>query len=95
MNIQYIKSGGFYSYAYWYFSKPETNVYHSSGHPPLEKLGSPRTKKCIAALKSKSCRAGTLSGGESSSLTCCTQVTKHKKVPAFETVTGYTGYNYI
>ena len=69
MNIQQIESGEFYSYAYWYVCKTDTSVYHSSGHPPLEKLGSPRTKKCITALKSKSRRAETLSGGESSSST--------------------------
>ena len=46
-----------------------TNVCHSSGHPPHKKLGSQRTIKCITALKSKSRRAGILSGGESSSWT--------------------------
>ena len=69
VNIQQIESGEIYSCASRYVCKTDTNVYQGSGHPPLEKLGSPRTKKCITALKSKSRGAGALSGGESTSLT--------------------------
>ena len=37
VNIQQFESAEFYSYPQWYVSKTDTNLYHSSGHPPLEK----------------------------------------------------------
>ena len=40
VNIQQIETGEFYSYVYRCVCKTDTNVYHSSGHPALEKLGS-------------------------------------------------------
>ena len=69
MNIQQFESVEFYSHAYWYVGKTDTNLYYSSVHPPLEEMGSPRIKKCTTTLISKILRAGTLPGGESSSST--------------------------
>ena len=43
----------FYTGAYRYVSKSDNNIYHSENHPPLESIGSPKTKKCVAAYRQK------------------------------------------
>ena len=43
----------FYTGAYRYISKNDSDVYHSENHPPLESIGSPVTKKCVAAYRNK------------------------------------------
>ena len=51
--LHFSKNHDNYYSAYRYLSKTDKNITHSKGHPNLEQIGSPRTKKCISAYREK------------------------------------------
>ena len=53
VSVHFSASHDSYYYAYKYISKSDEEVFKSPGHPNLDDIGSPRTKKCIAAYRKK------------------------------------------
>lgn len=45
--------GCLYINAYRYVTKKDNQIFHSDGHPNLRDIGSPRTKKCVAANQNR------------------------------------------
>ena len=73
------KHDSYYS-AYRYVSKKDPNVFHSPNHPDLQEVGSPKTKKCIAAFRKKCSdkrkAKSSASADNAQTQTCCDQASK-------------------
>ena len=46
ISVHFSHHDGYYS-AYWYISKYDENIFHSTGHPNLDEVGSPRTLRIV------------------------------------------------
>ena len=51
--VNFSESTENYYAAYRYVCKTDENVAHSSNHPDLKDIGSPKTKKCMKAYQEK------------------------------------------
>ena len=52
ISVHFSDHDGYYS-AYRYISKYDENIFHSTGHPNLDEVGSPRTENCQKAYRKR------------------------------------------
>lgn len=52
--VNFSTTHNMYYYAYRYVTKTDSDFIRSDGHPPLETIGSPKTKKCVAESRRSS-----------------------------------------
>ena len=52
--VNFSDHDGYYT-AYRYISKSDDMVFHSTGHPNLDEIGSPRTKRCQQTYRKRRC----------------------------------------